>query len=86
MSQPRTFAIHVPEDVEPSDILARARDAAKRSGIEIAGDDTAGRFTGAAEGTYRVDGDARLLSIEVVRKPAFVPWSMVESGLRKAFR
>jgi hypothetical protein len=76
----------VAEGTDAADLLARAREAARGAGIALTGDETAGRFEGTAGGTYTVDDEARLVRIEVTSKPAFVPWSLVENILRKAFR
>ena len=86
MSSPKTFEIAVDEGVDAAAILTRAQEAARGAGIVIAGDNGNGTFRGTAEGSYTVDVDARMIRVEVTNKPGFVPWSMVESALRKVFK
>ena len=86
MSSAKTFEITVDEGIEAADIMARAREAARGAGIVISGDDATGQFKGTAEGTYSVNVESRLIRVDVTSKPAFVPWGMVESALRKVFR
>jgi hypothetical protein len=86
VSSPKTFEIPVQDGVSTDEILERAREAARGAGIAIQGDASAGRFDGTAEGTYSVDAGSRTITVEVTAKPGFVPWSMVESALRKVFR
>ena len=86
VSSAKTFEISVEEGIEAADIMDRVRETARGAGIVISGDDSTGQFKGTAEGTYRVDVDSRIIRVDVTSKPAFVPWSMVESALRKVFR
>ena len=46
----------------------------------VSGTEKAGRFSGAFEGTYAVDGTRA--SIKISRKPLFVSWGLVDQGLR----
>jgi len=80
---PRRFEFAVPPGASAEQVLARARAQAQGVGITLAGDARAGRFEGAASGTYQVDGST--LTVEVLRKPGFVPWSLVESSLQRLF-
>lgn len=82
----KTFEIPVADDASTEEILGRAKDAARGAGIALTGDDSAGRFEGTATGSYSVDLETRTIHVEVTDKPGFVPWSMVESALRKVFR
>jgi hypothetical protein len=86
VSSAKTFEIPVAEGVDPAAVLSRAQDVARGAGIVIAGDDAAGTFRGTADGTYAVDVATRLIRIEVTNKPGFVPWGIIESALRKAFK
>jgi len=86
VSSTKTFEIVVEEGVQAAAIMARVREAARGAGIVLSGDNDSGEFTGTAEGTYSVDVASRLIRVDVTSKPAFVPWSMVESALRKVFR
>lgn len=82
----KTFEIPVADGASTEEIVGRARDAARGAGIALTGDESAGRFEGTATGTYRVDLESRTIHVEVTDKPSFVPWGMVESGLRKVFQ
>jgi hypothetical protein len=84
VSEARVFEIEVPGEEPAKSVLARAREAARGAGIAMTGDEQRGSFRGTAEGTYEVTG--RKIRISVAQKPAFVPWGMVESSLRKVFR
>ena len=79
----KTFEFDVPEGTDVEALLRRARQRAREVGITIEGDVRGGTFTGTAEGRYTVDAAA--VRLEVEKKPAFVPWSLVEKGLAKAF-
>ncbi len=79
----KSFEFPIAEGTNAGAVLDRARTEARRSGIVIEGSDAEGRFRGTAEGSYTVDGD--LLRVEITNKPAFVPWGMVESALKKVF-
>ena len=86
MSSAKTFEIAVEEGIEAADIMDRVRETARGAGIVISGDDSTGQFKGTAEGTYAVNVESRIIRVDVTSKPAFVPWSMIESALRKVFR
>ena len=83
MADVRTFEFTVPEDTDPQALIGLARKRAREAQITLEGDEVGGSFEGAASGSYRVDG--RTVHVEVSKKPAFVPWSMIEAGLRRAF-
>jgi hypothetical protein len=83
MAQGRVYEVSMPDDVAAEDALARIRTRARGAGIEITGDAAGGTFGGAAEGRYALD--AGRLRLEVEKKPSFVPWSLVEAGLRQVF-
>lgn len=79
----KSFEFPIAADTDAAAVLEKARTEARRSGIVIEGDDANGRFRGTAEGSYAVEGAT--LRVEVSNKPAFVPWALVESALRKVF-
>lgn len=79
----KTFEFEVPEDTSAETLMEQARVRARQAGITIEGDASAGSFRGTAEGRYTVEG--RTVRVEVEKKPAFVPWSLIETGLRKTF-
>ncbi|MFM8979069.1 MAG: hypothetical protein ACKOSS_01190 [Planctomycetia bacterium] len=83
MPDARPFEFPIPPGSSPEAVLARARAQAQGAGVTLTGDAHAGSFDGAASGTYRVEG--QVLHVEVARKPAFVPWGLVESTLRRLF-
>lgn len=83
MADPRAFEFALPAGSSAAQVLARARAQAQGAGITLEGDERAGRFEGAASGTYEVVG--QVLRVEVARKPAFVPWGLVESTLQRLF-
>ena len=65
-------------------IIAQARAAAKHNGIHFDGDEQNGRFAGhGIEGSYLIFED--VLSVQIAKKPLIVPWSLIESTLRKYF-
>ncbi|HUL12992.1 MAG TPA: hypothetical protein VLU73_12600 [Methylococcaceae bacterium] len=68
----------------PDEILAKARQTAQSSGVQLSGDHEAGRFFGnGMEGTYRIDGDT--LAIRILKKPFILPWTLIESSIRNYF-
>ena len=83
MAEPRSFEFQVAEGRTAGDVLEKARAEARSAGIALQGDATSGTFRGTASGTYTVQG--RSLKVEVLTKPAFVPWKLVESALHKLF-
>lgn len=83
MSAAKTFEFEVPSDADVGALMDRARRKAREVGITIQGDERGGSFSGTAEGRYVVDGAT--VRLEVEKKPAFVPWSLVEKGLSRAF-
>ena len=83
MSEARTFTFEVAEGKTAGDVMAKSKSKARQVGIALVGDEAGGRFEGTAEGRYVVEG--RTLKVEVVKKPAFVPWRVIESGLGKMF-
>ena len=83
MADGKTYEVEVPADVPLEQGLADARSRARGVGIDLVGDVGGGSFSGTAEGRYEVDG--RRLRLVVTKKPSFVPWKLVEAGLRQVF-
>ena len=83
MAAEKIYEVKVPADVSLEQGLAQAREKARTVGIQIEGDVTGGTFAGPAQGRYTVDGHT--LRLEVEKKPAFVPWALVETGLKRVF-
>jgi hypothetical protein len=79
----QTYTFPVPKGKTAAELLAKAKELGRGKGIALVGDEKAGSFKGTAEGTYSVAGDA--ITIEVVKKPGFVPWMMIESALKDVF-
>ncbi len=78
-----TYTFAIPEGRTADELLERARTEGRSRGIAFSGDATAGQFRGTAEGTYRVEGGR--ISVVVEKKPAFVPWGVVENALKRLF-
>ncbi len=83
MTDGKTYEVEVPADIPLEQGLADARAKARGVGIALVGGVEGGEFSGTAEGRYEVDG--RRLRLIVTKKPSFVPWALVESGLRQVF-
>jgi len=81
MAQTYTFAI--PPGRTAAQLLESARAAGKARRIAFTGDEKAGRFQGVAEGTYTVSGST--LTVVIEKKPALVPWLMIENALKGLF-
>ncbi len=66
------------------EIIAKARGAALNNGIHFDGDEQTGHFAGhGIEGSYLILED--IMSVRIDKKPMIMPWSMIESTLRKYF-
>jgi hypothetical protein len=83
LSSTRTFEFEVAEGASGAALMEQARSRARQAGIAISGDESGGSFKGTATGSYVIDG--RTVRVQVDSKPAFVPWAMIESGLRRMF-
>lgn len=83
MADGRTYEVDVPDGISLEQGLADARAKARGVGIALVGGIGGGSFSGTAEGRYEVEG--RRLRLVVTKKPSFVPWALVESGLRQVF-
>lgn len=82
MSKTRTFDFQLSHD--PAWVIEKARKAATGNGVAFEGDERKGRFAGhGIEGSYAIEGG--LVTIAISRKPIVMPWSMIESSMRKFF-
>ena len=79
----QTYRFPIPSGKSAAELLEKAKAAGKARKIAFSGDDKAGRFQGVAEGSYAVE--AGTLTIVVDKKPAFVPWMMIETALKDLF-
>ena len=76
----RTFSMNT--TVDPPSLLARARRVAKDKGATLVGSEESGRFSHQMlKGEYRIVGQT--LIVTITDKHWLVPWSVVESQLRK---
>jgi len=74
----RTFTYQINSD--PEGLVATAKEKSAENGITFEGDAASGRIEGKGfSGAYIIDGSQISLSID--KKPAFVPWSLVENKL-----
>jgi hypothetical protein len=78
----REFELALPEG-SLTDMLEDAKRRAREAGITLHGDESGGTFEGTATGRYAVEG--RTIRVHVDRKPAFVPWALIEKGFQRAF-
>ena len=83
MATEKIFEVTYPDTGDAEGGFELVRTKAGGVGITLEGDDQQGTFSGTAEGTYRREGDR--LRFEVQKKPFFVSWSMIESGMRRIF-
>ena len=76
----RTF--NMDTTLKPSSLLTRAKKAASESGATLIGDKHSGRFSHEmVRGEYRMVG--QIVIVTITDKHWLVPWSLVESRLRK---
>lgn len=82
MSKTKIFAFPLAQD--PLSVVDKARKAAADSGVHFQGDEQQGRFAGhGIEGSYAIEETK--LTVQISRKPIIMPWSMIESSMRKFF-
>ncbi len=68
--------------LNPSSLLARAKEAASEGGATFIGDERSGRFSHTlVRGEYRMVGQTVIVTI--TDKHWLLPWPVVESHLRK---
>ncbi len=78
----KSFEVKLHSD--PDAVIEKARLAAREHGVDFKGDGQTGHFTGhGIEGSYLIFED--ILSIQIAKKPFIMPWSLIESSLRKYF-
>ena len=78
----KTFLIDM--DVHPDIIIAQAHKLSVRAGGRFEGDAQNGHFTNnGITGDYRIFENQ--LELTVAKKPPLLPWSLVESSVRKWF-
>lgn len=69
---------------DPDEVIAKARVLARENGVDFDGNGQTGRFTGhGIEGSYLIFED--ILSVKISKKPFIMPWSLIETSLRKFF-
>lgn len=67
---------------DPARLIENIKNMAGQNGIDFRGDHHAGTFSGnGVEGEYSIHGN--LLSLNILKKPLIIPWTMVESIIRK---
>ena len=81
MSQTYTFPI--PAGKSATELLEKAKAEGRSKRIAFTGDEKSGRFQGVAEGSYAVEGGQ--LTVVVDKKPAFIPWMVIENALKGLF-
>lgn len=65
-------------------LIAKAKNTAHSNGIHFVGDEQTGHFAGhGIEGSYLIMEDT--LCVKIAKKPFIMPWSLIESTLRKYF-
>lgn len=78
----KSFEVKLNRD--PDEIIAQAREAAHKNGIQFTGDGQTGHFVGhGIEGSYLILDN--VLNVNIAKKPFVVPWGMIESKLRAFF-
>jgi hypothetical protein len=76
----RTFSMAT--TVDPSSLLARARQAARKNDATLLGDERSGRFSHEmVRDEYRMVG--RTVNVTITDKLWLVPWPVVEAQLRE---
>ena len=76
----KTFTYQINSDAET--LVAAAKQKSAESGISFEGDAASGRIEGKGfTGAYMIDGDR--ISLTFDKKPAFVPWSLIENKLEE---
>lgn len=76
----KTFTYQI--NTDPEELLAAAKRASAENGINFKGDTVSGRVEGKGfAGQYAID-DSRI-SLSIDKKPAFVPWSLIENKLEE---
>ena len=80
----KTRKVAFPLSQSQDSVIARARKAAAEHGVRLDGDEQQGQFAGhGIEGSYHICDTE--LTVQISRKPIIMPWSMIESSMRKFF-
>jgi len=80
MLMAKTYTYQI--NTDPEELLATARQMSAENGISFEGDAVSGRVEGKGfAGQYAIDDSQISLSID--KKPAFVPWSLIENKLEE---
>jgi hypothetical protein len=80
---PHTFTVPL-KGRSPSDLVAKAKEAAVESGAEFAGDERTGTFSGnGVVAKYEMRSEEVLITL--TSKPLIAPWSFVETRIREFF-
>lgn len=78
----KSFEIKLNRD--PDEFIAKARAMAQSHGVLFEGNGQTGHFAGhGIEGSYLILEDT--LSIQISKKPFIMPWSLIETTVRKYF-
>lgn len=76
----RTFTVQTTKSA--TELVARGQRIAKERGATFEGTESAGRFQGkGVTGSYAIAGQDVTITIE--KKPKLVPWTVVESGIKR---
>ena len=79
----KTFTYQINSD--PEELVATVKKKSAESGITFEGDAASGRIEGKGfAGEYMIEGDR--ISLTFDKKPAFVPWSLIENKLAEQAR
>ena len=80
---PHTFTVPL-KGRSPSDLVAKAKEAAVDGGADFAGDERTGTFSGnGVVANYEIRRDDVLITLK--SKPLIAPWSFVETRIREFF-
>jgi hypothetical protein len=76
--------ITVTLDDNPKKLIEQAKEAASQNGIIFEGDHESGNYSGfGLEGEYQIQD--RELTLNIIKKPAFLPWNMIETKIKQFF-
>jgi hypothetical protein len=68
----------------PSELIAKAKNAAAQSGSDFTDDERNGSFnTNEVAGSYEITGGYALITM--TKKPLIAPWNLVEARVREFF-
>lgn len=78
----RTITVTLDDD--PKKLITQAKDAASQNGITFDGDHESGSYSGfGLEGEYHIQD--RELTLNIIKKPAFLPWNIIETKIKQFF-